>query len=81
MGEDAVAAVKLLAPLVHPVAQHPGVNGGCDFSGAGGLGPIADHAGDNRQGVDDGMDNLLVAAAVQIGDSRPAAAPALTAPQ
>ena len=69
LDDDAVAAHKFLAVEEHLVAEYAGVNAGGDLGGAGGFGSVADDAGDDGQGIDDGMDDIAVGAAVEIGDT------------
>ena len=41
-----------------------------NFGSAGGLGAVADHAGDHRQGVDNGVGHGLIVAAQEVGNAR-----------
>src|SRR5699024_7300603 len=69
LGDAAAPAVELQPLLEQPVAQQAVVHGGGDLGRAGSLGPVAHHAGEDRQRVDDGMGDDLIAAAVQPGDA------------
>ena len=65
-GDQSVAAVKLLAAAIHLKAQNARLDRHRDFGRAGGLGPVADNAGRDRQRVYDRVGNFPAAAAVQI---------------
>lgn len=69
LGEDAVSAVELMAAPVHLQAENGGVDCGGDFGGAGGLGAVADHAADDRKGVDDGVLDHRAVLREQIGNA------------
>lgn len=74
LGQDPVAAPELLAPAEHLVAQDARVHSGSDFRCAGGLGTVADDAGIDGQGVDQGMGDAAGVAALEVGDAAARAA-------
>lgn len=75
LGHDALAALELAAVLVHLVAQDARVDAGGDLGRAGGFGAVADGAAQDRDCVDDGVGDGLVAAVQQVGDARARAHP------
>ena len=66
----AVAAVELLALAVHLMSEEACLHCHGDFCRAGGLGTVAHDAAGDGQGVDDGVGDLLHAAAMEEGDTR-----------
>ena len=69
IGTDAVAAVELAIVHLHLHSQQTGLHGGGDFGRAAGLCAVTDHAGVDCDGIDDGVGDLAVAPAVQVGDA------------
>ena len=66
LGDQSVSTIKLLAAVEHFKAQNARLDGHCDFGRTGGLGPVADNAGRDRQRVYDRVGNFPATAAVQI---------------
>ena len=73
--DDAVAGIELVAAAVHVVAEQARVDARGDLCRAGGLGAVADDAGGDGHSVDQRMLDLLIPAAIEVGDARPRAAP------
>ena len=72
--DDAVAAEEFVAVFVHRQADQARVDGRGDLGGAACLGSVADDAGVDGDGVDDGVRDGVQAAALQIRDARAGAA-------
>ncbi len=69
LGHNAVTGAELIAADVHIVAQQTGLHRSCDLCCAGGLGAIADDAGNHCQCIDDSMDDGIIVTAAEIGDT------------
>ena len=71
--DQAVSRVELLSVPEHFISENPRLHCRCNLGGAGGFGPVAHNAGGNGQGVDDGVGDIPLISAQQIGDSGPGA--------
>ena len=68
-GYDSVAGAELLAVFIHMVAKDACLYAGSDFGGAAWFGSIADNAGYDSKGIDQGMGDRRIVSALQIGDA------------
>ena len=73
--DDSVAAFELLAVQIHMIAKDARVYRSGDLGRAGGFGAVAHDSRDNGEGVDNRMNNFLIAAPAQVGDSRTGSGP------
>ena len=69
LGHNTVTSAELIAADVHIVAQQTGLHRSCDLCCAGGLGAIADDAGNHSKCVDDSMDDGIIVTTAEIGDT------------
>ena len=69
LDDDAVTAVELRPLHLHLHAQQAGLDRGGNLGSTAGLGAVADHAGVDGYGIDNGMRNLARLAAIEIGDA------------
>ena len=67
--------MELLVVQIHTVAHDPRVHRRRDFGSTGGLGSIADGAGQNGHGIDHRMRHRRIAAAAEVADTGACAYP------
>ena len=66
---ETLAGIEFMSVLVHHETEQTGIHGRGDLGGTAGFGSVADDAGVHSEGIDNGMCDRIVSAAVEEGNS------------